>query len=216
MIRKRGFLLAAVLLPGSVQAQDREWWWDAPFKAFTMPSESMEPSVPPGSYLIAKKRIAAQAQRGDIVAIRVDKSIWIKRVVGLPGDRVRIVDGKVILNGKTAGYGQGQLYAFYNGRDKGVEQTELLPGETVPYMVVQLRPTPQDNSFEVLVPANRLYLLGDNRDNSADSRFSHAEGGLETVAFEDVYGVVDPRNIVRGKPVTRVPAKPSPALTPVE
>lgn len=217
MIAVRGILLiAALLLSSAAYAQDREWWWDKPFKAFTMPSESMEPSVPSGAYLLATRRAPAELKRGDLALFMVNKDPWIKRVVGLPGDRIALVDGKVLINGKFAAYGAEDRYALPNGRDAGNRQTEQLPGEARPHTVLQLRLTPQDDVAEAVVPANHFYMLGDNRDNSTDSRFSRAEGGIDMVAFDDVYGVIDPAHIAPGKAPVRPKAESSPLLTPVE
>jgi signal peptidase I len=138
------------------------------------------------------------------------------RVVGLPGDRIGMIDGKVRLNGRIAEYGTGQSYPLNNAQ-AGVRRNERLPGESVTHMILELRRTPQDNVPEMVVPANRFYMLGDNRDNSSDSRFALAEGGIETVAFDDVYGVIDPAFTVRGKPKNLpAPAGNQPEVVPVE
>ena len=193
-----GVALALVMSTAAL-AQDRDWWWNAPFKAFTMPSESMEPSIPPGSYMIAAKRSPSELRRGDLVILLKDGTPWVKRVVALPGDRVAMVEGRVRLNGQSAEYGPARSYTLTKG-GVGEQQSERLPGTETAHLTLQTRLTPQDNTSEILVPRNRAYLLGDNRDNSSDSRFTLEEGGLELVAFDDIYGVIDPARIARRKP----------------
>ena len=103
---------------------------------------------------------------------------YIKRVIGMPGDRVAIVAGRVVLNGT-------QLAR----RGLGNAVVEALPGG--PDYVVAAGATggPDNNIAEVTVPADRFYVLGDNRDHSLDSRAP--EMGL--IARDDVIGV--PRTI---------------------
>lgn len=85
----------------------------------------------------------AKPERGDIVIIRTDEKTLIKRVIGLGGDKVKLVGGKLFLN--------------------GVEQAE-------PY-VSEDNNTPEDNNFnEITVPKDCVFFLGDNRDVSNDSR----------------------------------------------
>ena len=149
-------------------------------------------------------------ERGDIVVVKSPREHddWIKRVVGLPGDTVQMKDGVLLLNGvavpkvpenpaditvsaNTDCVGQYAQYRVTRPDGSAVCRyprfRETLPnGKT--YDVLDLGDTPQDNTPPVVVPENRLFLMGDNRDNSEDSRFSSLIGGLDLLPFENVVG----------------------------
>ena len=149
-------------------------------------------------------------ERGDVVVVKSPREHddWIKRVVGLPGDTVQMKDGVLFLNGvavpkvpetpaditvsaNTDCVGQ---YAQYRVTQPDGSAICRYPRfrETLPngksYDVLDLGETPQDNSAPVIVPENRLFLMGDNRDNSEDSRFSSMIGGLDLLPVENVVG----------------------------
>ena len=188
-------------------------------KPFYIPSESMMPGLLKGDRLVVSKypygwswvspsfHILPQMQgrlfgrmpeRGDIVILTPPgkTSDYIKRVIGLPGDTVQMVRGRLWLNGKpvrTVDRGYRRVQADANlpcsayGRDAGPGTregycrlhvlTETLPGGRS-YEVLDLYPTSQDDTEPYRVPAGHVFLLGDNRDNSADSRFPLTSGGL--------------------------------------
>jgi signal peptidase I len=187
-------------------------------KPFYIPSESMMPALQVGDRLLVSKypygwsyasasfhllpfihgRLFGRLpERGDIVIVsrtrRGENEDLIKRVVGLPGDTVQMVRGRLRLNGKpvpTADLGYRRLRADSNLRCSAIDP-EARPGgdcrfhvlrETLPggrsYEVLDLYPSRQDDTAPYRVPAGHVFLLGDNRDNSADSRFPLAEDGL--------------------------------------
>jgi signal peptidase I len=159
---------------------------------FAIPSSSMMPGLMPGDYLLAAKwpygysrhslpfdlpiaagRInAALPERGDVVIFKhpIDRRDYIKRVIGLPGDVVSIDKGQLELNGSLVGVGDPA-----NRQDGPVDMRETLwNGRS--WVVRDAGATRQDRFGPLIVPAGRLLVLGDNRDNSLDSRFPAEPG----------------------------------------
>lgn len=136
-------------------------------QAFKIPSGSMKPTLLIGDHILVNKFIYgikipildkelvhfSDPKRQDIVVFRypVDPSKdFIKRVIGLPGDTVRIQDKKVYVNDQLL----EEPYAVFSDK-------RILPAGV----------SPRDNMGPVVVPANSLFVMGDNRDESYDSRF---------------------------------------------
>lgn len=136
-------------------------------QAFKIPSGSMLPTLLIGDHLLVNKFIygirvpftgkilipITDPEKGDVVVFKYpkDRSIdYIKRVVGVPGDTVEIRDKKVYVNGEAA-------------KDPHAHISSPL--------VLSYSNSPRDNFGPVLVPEERIFVMGDNRDNSYDSRF---------------------------------------------
>jgi len=121
-----------------------------PWRTFTIPSASMEPTLHVDEWLIADMHYYSKnaPARGDLVLYRLpsdNQTIYIKRIVGLPGDRIAFRDGHTIVNGVAANEpfaNFGDPKAFFN------------------------------TTADVTVPPDRLFVVGDNRANSSDSRVS--------------------------------------------
>jgi len=185
---------------------------------FYVPSGSMEPTLLIGDELLATKypygyssaslpaflpvpnttRIfGALPKRGDVVVFRWpgDRSqVWVKRVIGLPGDRIALQDGRVIINGKPVGIrpaGIGQAEVEDGSRMPAARYIETLPGNRDHTIFKMAASEPLDNVAETEVPAGHLFVMGDNRDNSADSRVPVASGGVGMLPVDDLVGRVD-------------------------
>ena len=163
-----------------------------------------------GFNLVPEGRIfASQPEAGDVVIFEhpVDGTDYIKRVIGLPGDEVQVISGVVHLNGQPVGYeriedfvvpieaddscGYG-LASFTQEQPDGTfacvypQFQETLPNG-VTYNVLDFGPRVQDDTPPVIVPAGHMFLMGDNRDNSMDSRFPARPGeGVGLVPQENL------------------------------
>jgi len=185
---------------------------------FYVPSGSMEPTLQIGDALLATKfaygystaslpiqinlpetgRVFAETpKRGDVVVFRWpgDRSqAWVKRVVGLPGDRVQMRQGQLFINGRAAELkpdGIGQAEDDNGARESAYRFIETLPGG-VSHEIFKLRDNGRlDNTPEVVVPQGRLFVMGDNRDNSADSRVPVRDGGVGLLPMNDLVGRAD-------------------------
>ena len=166
-------------------------------------------SVPFDLPLIPGRIFPHDPERGDIVVFKhpLDRVDYIKRVIGLPGDTVQMKGGVLWLNGQPvkkeriadffAPIGPHNLCRIPQFRSLDAHGTpvcryprfrETLPGGRT-YEVLDFGPTPQDDTEAVVVPEGRLFLMGDNRDNSEDSRFpTVAGGGVGLVPEANVVG----------------------------
>ncbi|ACG78282.1 signal peptidase I [Phenylobacterium zucineum HLK1] len=182
------------------------------FQPFTIPSASMEPNLYEGDYIIVSKwsygyskhsipfspplfegRIfGGSPERGDVVVFKLpsdNRTDYVKRVIGLPGDRVQMKDGLLYVNGAL------------------VERQPLPPARTdmggFVREVAQYRETVNGASFatqdfgtdgdlddteQFVVPEGHYFMLGDNRDNSMDSRVPPGAGGVGFVPAENLVG----------------------------
>src|SRR5499433_1539118 len=180
------------------------------FQPFNIPSGSMKATLLIGDYLFVSKysygyshyslplsprlfsgRIfGAEPQRGDVAVFRLpkDESIdYVKRVIGLPGDRIQMIDGLLRINGVPVK--RQRIADFIDDENGGAERVrrwrETLPNG-VSYEALDLEDNGfLDNTEEYLVPPGHYFMMGDNRDNSADSRVPSAVG---YVPFENLIG----------------------------
>ena len=185
---------------------------------FYVPSGSMEPTLLIGDALLASKfpygygtaslpiqiNLSESARvfggtprRGDVVVFRWpgdSSQAWVKRVVGLPGDRIQMREGQLFINDRAASLkpdGIGEAEDGNGGSEPAYRYIETLPGG-VSHAIFKLRDNGRlDNTPEVTVPPNRLFVMGDNRDNSADSRVPVRDGGVGLLPMDNLVGRAD-------------------------
>jgi signal peptidase I len=150
----------------------------------------MAPTLSKLDRLVAHMRAPARLRRGDIVLIRVGSVTYVKRVAALPGDRIAMVDGVVILNGHAVPQqlvGEDRVEDGPRGTPAS-RISEQFPGEARPHHILDLGPTMLDELAETTVAPGHVFLLGDHRDVAADSRVSRRAFGLDQVPIGDIVG----------------------------
>jgi signal peptidase I len=168
------------------------------FQPFSIPSGSMRPTLLEGDYLFVTKwaygysrhslpfspplfsgRIwGSDPQRGDVVVFKFPPNPsldYIKRVIGLPGDHIQMKDGQLFINGQPVP--REKVGQINNPDITEVDRPVDVYRETLPngvsYDTLDLTPNSiGDNTREFVVPPDHFFMMGDNRDNSTDSRFS--------------------------------------------
>lgn len=184
---------------------------------FEVPSGSMVPTLLEGDELIAAKyaygysryslpvgelpdfpgRIFGRAPaRGDVVVFRLPRDPsqnYVKRLIGLPGDHIQMKGGRLFINGAAVAeqpIGTGSA-VFQGGPHPVTRYIETLPGG-VRHEIIKLGTgMPLDDTPEFVVPPKHYFMMGDNRDDSLDSRVSEADGGVGFVPEENLIGRVD-------------------------
>ena len=172
------------------------------FEPFNIPSGSMIPNLKIGDYLFVSKysygysrysfpfgmggfdgRMNGEAPvQGDVAVFKLptDTSIdYIKRVIGMPGDTIQVTAGRLYINDKrierervgSATYNNG-----YGGDVAVIEYSETLPNGVVHTIYEEGDDMPLDNTEKFTVPEDHYFMMGDNRDNSRDSRVSELVG----------------------------------------
>ncbi len=141
-----------------------------------------------------------QPKRGDVLVFKLpydNKTDYIKRLIGLPGDEIQMLEGVLYINGKAVK--RTRIEDFINTYGDGVEDNsprvqlkipqyrETLPNG-VSYITHDKWPAPSDNTMVFKVPAGNYFMLGDNRDNSQDSRYPKGPSGVGFVPYENLVG----------------------------
>ena len=180
---------------------------------FYVPSGSMEPTIQIGDGLLGAKYpygysryslpfglgphsdtrlFGKNPRRGDVVIFRLPRDpgvVYVKRLIGLPGDTVQMVDGRLIINGVTTPVRRAGTAKVENSDGSSVtadRYIETLPGG-VAHVIVKLDAlSALDNTQQFTVPAGHFFMMGDNRDNSLDSRVPAEQGGVGFVPAENI------------------------------
>ncbi len=182
---------------------------------FYVPSGSMQPTLAIGDAFVAAKfpygysrysvpfglgpssrdrLLQRMPQQGDVVVFRLPRDpsqTYIKRVIGLPGDHIQMVSGRLWINGKELALnadGQGKIESEDGTISESPRFIETLPnGKTHP--IYKWTWTGQlDDTREFIVPVGHVFMMGDNRDNSLDSRVAPENGGVGFVPVENLVG----------------------------
>ena len=181
------------------------------FQPFNIPSGSMIPTLLVGDYLFVSKysygysrysfpfgpnlfsgRIwAKEPNRGDVVVFKLprdNETDYIKRVIGLPGDEIQMIHGVLHINGEAVKKERVDDFVMRDpaGRERHMARyMETLPnGVTYPVLDL-INEGIGDNTEVYKVPEGHFFMMGDNRDNSTDSRFLSEVG---YVPFENLVG----------------------------
>ncbi len=202
------------------------------FQPFWIPSGSMKDTLLIGDFLFVNKMaygysrhscpfsicpipgriLASDPQLGDVVVFRhpTQNADFIKRVVGLPGDKVQVRNGVLYRNGEEAKQTdagifeepfelQGPVASLpacsnnpgLSGTCLKQRYTETLPGGGPSHNILDIGNRPLDDTEVFTVPEGHFFFMGDNRDNSTDSRVRQAAGGVGMVPLENLIGRAD-------------------------
>ncbi|WP_035294076.1 signal peptidase I [Brevundimonas bacteroides] len=184
------------------------------FQPFTIPSASMEPNLYEGDYIVVSKwtygyskyssglpinlplgegRVFGRApERGDIVVFKLprdDRTDYIKRVIGLPGDRIQMIGNVLHINGQPVNdvvVSRGEVEDVFGPRSM-IQARETLPNGRS-FLIQDFGPGGDlDDTPVYEVPAGHYFMMGDNRDNSIDSRVQES-AGVGLVPEENLVG----------------------------
>ncbi|PZO87500.1 MAG: signal peptidase I [Micavibrio aeruginosavorus] len=177
------------------------------FEPFNIPSGSMLPTLQIGDYLFVSKTsygysrhsfpfglasfegrvMEDKPQRGDVIVFKLptNPSIdYIKRLIGMPGDKIQVKRGRLYINGEMVErepVGMKRISTREGGKQNMMEYIETLPGGVMHTIYEESDSEPLDNTDVYVVPDGHYFMMGDNRDNSQDSRVTELVGYVPEV-----------------------------------
>lgn len=182
--------------------------WRVGWQPFLVVTDAMKPTLLVGDVVVAALNGAAGLAHGEMVVLRgQNQEVMVQRVIGLPGDRVAVAGGQVSVNDvPLLQFPNGQFHEVMGPQgpdairprcENGVvgegavcsasKLREVWPSGR-DYQVLNIEQGFADDFATVTVPADTLFLMGDNRDTSIDSRYDAGVQGLGFVPFADVIG----------------------------
>lgn len=187
------------------------------FQPFNIPSGSMIPTLLVGDYLFVSKFaygysrhslpwspnlfegrvMSGPPERGDVIVFKLPsdgRTDYIKRLIGLPGDRIQMKNGVLHINGVAVDRKRVESRYCQDGTNSGQYRYNCYL-ETLPngrsYYTRDVRTSEWDDTVEYVVPKRHYFMMGDNRDNSTDSRVPPFRNGVGFVPFENLVGRAD-------------------------
>ena len=184
------------------------------YQPFNIPSGSMKSTLLVGDYLfvskfsygysrysfpfgppVIKERVwGSEPKRGDVIVFKLpsdNETDYIKRLIGMPGDEIQMIGGVLHINGNTVPKRQIADFVMRDsyGNQRRVPRFEETLPNGVTYKVLDIHPNGSfDNTQVYKVPAGHYFMMGDNRDNSRDSRATY---GVGFVPYRNLVGRAD-------------------------